>query len=48
MRCPENRFGNDTIGRGANQTSNYCPGEINFPLLGNQETKKRKTYSITV
>jgi hypothetical protein len=25
IKCPENRFGNDTVGRGANLTTNYCP-----------------------
>jgi hypothetical protein len=38
IKCPENRFGNDTVGKGTNLTTNYCPMEVNFTLKGNVET----------
>jgi len=28
IQCPENRFGNDTVGKGMNLTSSYCPQEV--------------------
>ena len=44
IRCPENRFGNDTVGRGLNLTESWCPDIINFTLQGNLGTRNKNVF----
>lgn len=39
IRCDENRFGNDTVGKGANLSDYWCPEYVDFNLTGSWASK---------
>jgi hypothetical protein len=44
IKCHEDRFGKDTVGKGTNLTKSFCPKEVNFPIAGNAATRKMLTF----
>ena len=46
VRCPEDRFGEQYVGKTFNLSYAWCPGEVDFDLIGIPTTKKRKMFAI--
>eukprot|EP00350_Pseudokeronopsis_sp_OXSARD2_P012340 CAMPEP_0170567260 /NCGR_PEP_ID=MMETSP0211-20121228/80365_1 /TAXON_ID=311385 /ORGANISM="Pseudokeronopsis sp., Strain OXSARD2" /LENGTH=142 /DNA_ID=CAMNT_0010888667 /DNA_START=412 /DNA_END=840 /DNA_ORIENTATION=- len=46
--CPENRFGDDTVGKGANLTYSLCPQNVNFTVQGDLSTHFKKLMTINI